>query len=106
MHPKHAGVMENSVDPDQTTPEGQRRSSLIWVYTVCLSKDLSKISLVLILNREFIPDLEYASSNLEVSKAMFDHFFHFQCSDQNDKIHVHHKGTIVTRVYKLMTLEK
>ena len=39
MHPNDADGIANSVDPDQTLICVYSRSSLIWVYTVCL--DLS-----------------------------------------------------------------
>ena len=39
MHPKDAGGIANSVDPDQTAP----RSSLIWVFTVCPDLSVQKL---------------------------------------------------------------
>ena len=42
MHPKDAEGIVNSVDPDQTAPLGNR-SSLIWVWTICLDLSVRKL---------------------------------------------------------------
>ena len=44
MGPKQADGMANSVDP------GQTRSSLIWVYTVCLGLSVWKLRIIRIIN--------------------------------------------------------
>ena len=45
MHQKDADGMANSVDPDQTAP----RSSLSWVYTVCLDQPVGKLRIIRVL---------------------------------------------------------
>ena len=44
MHPKDADGMANSVDPEQTS-----RSSLIWVYTVCLDLPFRKLWIIMVM---------------------------------------------------------
>ena len=45
MRLKDADGMANSVDPDQTAP----RSSLIWVYTVCLDLPVRKLRIITVI---------------------------------------------------------
>ena len=45
MRLKDADGMANIVDPDQIAP----RSSLIWVYTVCLDLPIQKLRIIMIM---------------------------------------------------------
>ena len=52
MGQKVAHGMANSVDPDQTAPRSDcsSRSSLIWVYTVCLDLSVRKLRNITVLH--------------------------------------------------------
>ena len=50
---KNANGIAYSEDPDQTAPSGARRSSLIWVFTVCPNVSVPKFRIFTVHHQEY-----------------------------------------------------